>query len=194
MLAPPTVPNNAARALDYWQGRIAADANGWEALPTATRNPASAFAHSADPPWPFVTFSDRAAGTVFDHYGTMSVEEIKALPVGQLAAPDCALLLWATHPNIKAEFDVIEASGFTYKTFGFVWLKTTANAEGIGLDGRGLHWGTGYHTHANTKPCLLATRGSPPRLSDDIVVAPVGEHSAKPEKVARRIERLYGAP
>jgi len=53
---------------------------------------------------------------------------------------------------------------------------------------------------ANTEPCLLATRGSPLRLANDVhqvVVAPrleEAEHSEKPEEVARRIERLYPGP
>jgi N6-adenosine-specific RNA methylase IME4 len=76
-------------------------------------------------------------------------------------------------------------------------VKTTPSAECITLDGDGLHWGTGCHTRANTEPCLLALRGSPLRLAKDVhqvVVAPVGAHSAKPEEVARRIERLYPGP
>jgi hypothetical protein len=53
-------------------------------------------------------------------------------------------------------------------------------------------------TQANAELVLLATRGSPTRLANDVhqvVIAPVGEtHSEKPEEVARRIERLYPGP
>jgi N6-adenosine-specific RNA methylase IME4 len=75
--------------------------------------------------------------------------------------------------------------------------KTKPSAEVITLDGDGLHWGTGYATRANTEVSLLATRGSPRRLSADVhqvVIAPVGEHSAKPDEVYKRIERLYPGP
>jgi N6-adenosine-specific RNA methylase IME4 len=64
-------------------------------------------------------------------------------------------------------------------------------------DGQGLHTGMGYWTRSNSEFCLIATKGSPLRLATDvhqIVMAPVGEHSAKPEEVRRRIERLFPGP
>ena len=73
----------------------------------------------------------------------------------------------------------------------FFWLKTTKGAERIELDGAGLHWGMGYHTRANIEPVLLATRGNPQRMAKDVhqvVVAPVGKHSEKPDEIYRRIE------
>ena len=80
----------------------------------------------------------------------------------------------------------------------FVWVKTTKNAEAIALDGKGLHWGEGLTgTRSNTEVCLLATRGNPLRLAADVhqvVIAPVGEHSEKPDEVYRRICRLYPGP
>ena len=57
--------------------------------------------------------------------------------------------------------------------------------------------GNGYWTLANTEACFIATKGSPLRLATDVhqvVMAPVGEHSAKPEEVRRRIERLFPGP
>jgi N6-adenosine-specific RNA methylase IME4 len=50
-----------------------------------------------------------------------------------------------------------------------------------------------YWTRANAELCLLATRGAPTRMAADIpqvVMAPVGAHSAKPQEVRTRIERL----
>jgi N6-adenosine-specific RNA methylase IME4 len=92
--------------------------------------------------------------------------------------------------ELDGALDVIRAWGFEYQTCGFLWVKLNPNGEG-------LFTGMGYHTRANTEPCLLATRGSPPRLAADVhqvVMTPVGEHSEKPEEVARRIERLYPGP
>ena len=117
--------------------------------------------------------------------------------IAQLAAPDCALLLWAVCPEQPGALEFIKACGFEYKTVGFFWLKTTPNADVITLDGKGLHWGKGYATRANIEPVLLATRGNPLRMAKDVhqvVIAPVGEHSAKPDEVYRRIERLYPGP
>ncbi len=144
-----------------------------------------------DPPWSFAVYSDKGKQRSAErHYDTWSLERIKALPAQELAADDCALLLWAIWPELPAALDVIRAWGFEYQTCGFVWVKHNPNGEG-------LFTGMGYHTRANTEPCLLATRGAPRRLANDVhqvVMTPVGKHSEKPEEVARRIERLYGGP
>jgi len=116
--------------------------------------------------------------------------------IKQLAADDCALFPWAVWPE-PGVLQVIAAGGFDYKTAGFIWVKTTENAERITLNDEGLHWGMGYATRSNTEACLLATRGSPPRLAADVhqvVIAPVAEHSEKPDEVYHRIERLYPGP
>lgn len=73
----------------------------------------------------------------------------------------------------------------------FVWIKENKS------DGRVRTRGQGCWTLANAEVCFLATRGSPLRLATDVhqvVLAPVGAHSAKPEEVRRRIERLFPGP
>jgi N6-adenosine-specific RNA methylase IME4/ParB-like chromosome segregation protein Spo0J len=151
----------------------------------------------ADPPWSFEVYSGKGKQRSAErHYDTSSLEAIKALPVAPLAADDCALFLWGVWPELPGALDVIRAWGFEYKTVAFVWVKMT-NGEGVEPDGKGLHWGMGYWTRANTEFCLLATKGAPLRLAADVhqvVLAPVGEHSAKPEEVRMRIERLLAGP
>jgi N6-adenosine-specific RNA methylase IME4 len=154
-----------------------------------------------DFPWEFEVYSGKGKQRSAERrYDTWPLERIKAFAplIGRLAAPDCALLLWAVWPEHPGAFEVITACGFDYKTVGFVWVKTTKSASAITPDGDGLHTGTGYHTRANTEVALLATRGAPRRLSNDVhqvIIAPVGEqHSAKPDEVYRRIERLYPGP
>jgi N6-adenosine-specific RNA methylase IME4 len=147
-----------------------------------------------DAPWVYENWSPtggvRAAAA--NHYDTKAIDEIMKLPVAALAADDCALLLWCTWPHIAigTHVKVIEAWGFKPSTAAFVWVKTNANGEG-------LHTGNGYYTRSNSEVCFLATKGSPLRLNADVhqvVLAPVGEHSAKPEEVRRRIERLFPGP
>jgi N6-adenosine-specific RNA methylase IME4 len=151
-----------------------------------------------DPPWSFEVYSGKGKQRSAErHYDTWTLERIKALPIAALAAPDSALLMWAVWPNLDAALEVIGAWGFKYQTVGLLWVKTNEGAESVALDGTGLHWGMGYHTRANTEPCLLATRGSPQRLAADVhqvVMAPVGEHSAKPDEAYSRIRRLYPGP
>ena len=129
-----------------------------------------------------------------DQYYRVSdaLDEIMKLPVARLAADDCALLLWCTWPHITIghHVPIMTAWGVKPSTVAFVWVKQNPN-------GNGLHNGQGYWTLANTEVCFIATKGSPLRLVNDVhqvVMAPVGEHSAKPEEVRRRIERLFAGP
>ncbi len=48
----------------------------------------------ADPPWTFATRSPRGitAKGAGGQYQTMTLDAIKALPVGEIAAPDCLLV------------------------------------------------------------------------------------------------------
>ncbi|WP_245273350.1 MT-A70 family methyltransferase [Phyllobacterium sp. UNC302MFCol5.2] len=146
----------------------------------------------ADPPWPFEVYSGKGKQRSADrHYDTQSLASIMALgpTVKNLAANDCALFLWAVSPELRGAHKVIESWGFTYKTVGFVWVKTTQEGEPA--------TGMGYWTRSNVEHCLLATRGSPSRQDKgvaQVLMAPRGEHSAKPEEVASRIERLVNGP
>jgi len=144
----------------------------------------------ADPPWAFSVRSQKGMGRSAErHYQTMPLGAIKALPVADLAAKDCVLLMWVTDPFLRKGFEVIEAWGFKYKTVGFYWTKT--NRDGSPF------MGGGYWTRANPEQCLLATRGNPKRVSKGVqrwIIAPRREHSRKPDEVYRRVERLCDGP
>ena len=157
----------------------------------------------ADPAWEFETWSAKGTGRSAEmHYKTMSDAEIEALGehVDALAADDCALFLWGVMPKLPAALSAIAAWGFAYKTCGFTWIKTGKSApdsQGGGGQGGGWHRGMGKWTQSNAELCLLATRGAPYRLAEDVeqlLVAPVGRHSAKPEEARARLERLVGGP
>lgn len=146
----------------------------------------------ADPPWNFVTRSAKGRGRCPDgqgHYQVMDLDAIKALPVVQLAAPDCVLLLWITDPLLERGLDVIRAWGFVYKTVAFTWVKTTKSG--------GWHISLGYWTRGNPEQCLLFTKGHPKALSHSVrqlVVSPRREHSRKPDECYGHIETLVGGP
>jgi len=142
----------------------------------------------ADPPWSYRDKAHAGERGVEHKYNLMSTEEIAGLDVQGVAADDAILCLWATPPLIDDARRVIDAWGFQYKTFGFVWIKLSGES---GL----LHWGMGNWTRANVEPCLLATRGDPRRFSagvHQVVVHPVDPilHSRKPAEVRRRVEML----
>jgi N6-adenosine-specific RNA methylase IME4 len=156
---------------------------------------------SIDAPWPFETYSGKGKQRSAErHYDTMTLDEIKALPVGQLAADSCALFAWSV--QAKYTMEAIEAWGFDYRKEGFIWVKTKPSIECIPLDDKGqyesLHNSLGYSTRNNAEICYLAIKGEPPlRLNCDVnqvIIAPVGEHSAKPDEACRRMARLYPGP
>jgi hypothetical protein len=81
-------PERAAHAARVAEGCILADLN-------ALADSGMRFGGiMADPGWKFLTQSDRGEGrSAGQHYTTTAFEEIKALPVKRLAAPNCALFL-----------------------------------------------------------------------------------------------------
>ena len=118
----------------------------------------------------------------------MSIEDIKALPVGDLAAKDCALFMWITFPCLQEALEVLTAWGFVYKTVAFVWVKQNPKSDG-------LFWGLGYWTRANAELCILATKGHPKRISHSVhqvIMTHVQEHSRKPDEARLRILQLMG--
>lgn len=152
----------------------------------------------ADPPWNFKNFSDKGTGrNAVAHYACMDFAKLAALEPQRLAAKDCVLFLWATDPLLPKAMELIEAWGFKYKTVGFYWAKTNKRADLTALSPDDFFTGLGYWSRANVEQCLLATRGSPPRMAKDVrrlVVSPRREHSRKPDEVYARIERLARGP
>jgi len=148
----------------------------------------------ADPPWRFDTWASQPSHikgrSVYNHYVTMPLATIKALPVLDFAARDCALFLWTTDTHLDRSLEVITAWGFTFKTVGFYWVKTNAVAGSY-------FTGCGWWTRCNPEMCLLATRGRPKRLDNSVkklIVAPRREHSRKPDEAYDAIKRLVAGP
>lgn len=160
--------------------------------------PGAAGAILADPPWRFTGWGGKLpARSPGSHYPTMALPEICALPVGELAAPDCVLFMWATWPLLSEALQVIDAWGFTYKTCAFDWTKADARQIDLFGDAPRAQLGLGFWTRANTEPCLLATRGKPKRRKADVrqpILEPRRQHSRKPDCQYQRIERLVAGP
>lgn len=151
---------------------------------------------AADPPWRFRTWSEtNQQRSASRYYDLMTLEDIAALPVADIAAPDSVLLLWATNPMLPQAIDVMEGWGFTYKTIAFCWAKTTTRTDASWAPK--YHLGLGYWSRANVELCLLGVRGKPKRIRRDVrqlIVAPRREHSRKPEEFYESAERLVGGP
>lgn len=140
----------------------------------------------ADPPW---SYQDQGCqGTMANHYKGMRLEDIKALPVKDITSEDAVLFLWTTYPMLKEALEVISAWGFKYKTIAFQWVKLNKK------NGK-YFFGLGRWTRGNTEPCLLATKGSPKRISSSvfqIITSPLRKHSQKPDETRQRIVSLLG--
>lgn len=152
----------------------------------------------ADPPWRFKNWSMKELANRGEKwarrngrspYDVMDTEGIAALPVQNITAKNAILMMWATYPKLVDAIEVVKAWGFEYKTVAFTWVK-------LNKGGSGFKFGLGYHSRGNSEICLLATKGKGLRRVDNAVpnllIAPVRDHSQKPEEARDRIERLYG--
>ena len=144
----------------------------------------------ADPPWYFRNYSAKGEGrNPVAHYPCMTLEAIQALPVAHLAAPDCALVMWATAPMLPQALETMAAWGFTFKSAG-AWAKQSST-------GAAWAFGTGYCYRSAAEFWLLGTMGRPSvqaRNIRNLIVAPVREHSRKPDQMAHDIEKLFRGP
>jgi N6-adenosine-specific RNA methylase IME4 len=161
-----------------------------------------------DPPWHFRARTALQVGNwtsrrdAEKHYDVMGIEDIMALPVKQLAASDAHLFLWTTGPCLRMAFDVIEAWGFRYSSVAFTWVKLKRSHDRLQLRflptaESDLHVGLGLTTRKNAEFCLLGRRGNAHRNAKDvreIIMAPVREHSRKPDEAAARVERYCDGP
>lgn len=156
----------------------------------------------ADPPWHFQTWAGaRKSGAGIacraskPAYATMVDSDIAALPVADLAAPNCVLFLWTCWPVLERTFPILEAWGFDYKTCAFCWTK--GDVLPLFKDDFRDTMGLGYWTRANSEPCLLAVRGKPKRQAADVrqvIQERKREHSRKPDGIHERVERLVSGP
>lgn len=148
----------------------------------------------ADPPWKFKCWSEKGTGrSAENHYQTMTMKQIRELPVSDIAEQDAILLLWTTMPMIPEALRVIKAWGFEYKTVAFTWIKQNPNSPRLFTDADDLFMGMGYWTRSNAELCILATRGKPRRAHAGVksaILSLVRQHSRKPSEVYDRIERL----
>ena len=144
----------------------------------------------ADPPWSYKAWAGKGEEkkTAENHYQCMKKEDIQNLPVQNIAADDCVLMLWVTFPCLEEGLELIKKWGFTYKTCGFTWVKRNRKSDGY-------FWGLGHWTRANAEICLLATKGKPKRVSKSVhsvCDARIREHSRKPDEIRTRIVQLCG--
>jgi N6-adenosine-specific RNA methylase IME4 len=132
----------------------------------------------ADPPWQYDKRDNDPSHRGALPYPSMSIEEIAALPVAEMAADDCVLWLWTTNAHLPDAVGLLHQWGFTHKTV-LVWAKD--------------RMGLGDWLRGQTELCLMAVRGKPVvTLTNQttLLTAPTREHSRKPEEFYEMVEAL----
>lgn len=133
----------------------------------------------ADCPWKYGD-AGYGHGPAEFHYPTMSIDELCALPVADIALKNSVLFFWVTSPLLEDAFPVINAWGFKYRA-SFIWDKVKHNV--------------GHYNSVRHEFLLICTRGSctpdDSRLIDSVQEIERGKHSEKPEKFRKIINQMY---
>lgn len=157
----------------------------------------------ADPPWAYRGYVSEGVPqtTSTQHYDTVPVEDLARMPVQQLAAPSCALFMWAISSHTPQAFWLAEQWGFRFASKAFTWAKLNTlsiSKERKVDDPAAWFIGMGHGTRRQTEDCWLFTRGDPPKRVGkgvrELIVSPIREHSRKPTETYDRIEALFDGP
>jgi N6-adenosine-specific RNA methylase IME4 len=148
----------------------------------------------ADPPWQFVNRTGKIAPEHrrLSRYGTMTLDEIKGLPVSDVTRPTAHLYLWVPNALLPDGLAVMKAWGFTYKS-NLVWHKVRKDG---GSDGRGV----GFYFRNVTELILFGVRGkrartlAPGRSQVNLLATRKREHSRKPDEQYEIIEACSLGP
>lgn len=155
---------------------------------------------AADPPWQFKSNSAAKPGrNAMRHYDCMSLADINALPVAEIAAPDAILFLWITGPfmAIGAHLALMKAWGFKPSGMGFVWIKLNPKAASLFILQSDLAMGGGFTTRKNAEFCLIGKRGRSVRQSasvHEVIIDARRQHSRKPDEFYKRAQDYSQGP
>jgi len=115
-------------------------------------------------------------------YPTMTLDQMKRLPVKEITRQNSLMFMWVVSPMLKEGIELGESLGFEYRTIVFVWEKVRVNA--------------GFYTLSSTEICLLFKRGNIPhprgsRKERQFIQEIRSDHSKKPEEARLRIDRMF---
>ena len=142
----------------------------------------------ADPPWDYQGQLQHSGpggkdtGGATRHYPTVRTRDMAQWPVAKISAENALLFLWATSPHLDQAIDLGKSWGFKWATVAFVWDKARVNP--------------GFYTMSQCELCLVFRRGKIPaprgaRNIRQLIWAPRGRHSEKPDEVRDRIAAMF---
>ena len=148
----------------------------------------------ADPPWQFQNRTGKVAPEHrrLNRYGTCTLDDIRAMPVAEVAADPSHLYLWVPNALLPDGLSVLEAWGFRYVS-NIVWHKVRKDG---GSDGRGV----GFYFRNVTELLLFGVRGknartlAPGRSQVNMLQTRKREHSRKPDEQYGLIESCSWGP
>lgn len=148
----------------------------------------------ADPPWQFQNRTGKVAPEHkrLSRYSTMTLEEIKALPVSEVADDKSHLYLWIPNALLPVGLEVMKSWGFEYKT-NLIWEKVRKDGQ---PDGRGV----GFYFRNVTEILLFGIKGDknrtlqPGRSQVNLLRTMKREHSRKPDEFVDLIEACSSGP
>ena len=141
----------------------------------------------ADPPWQYRSKECLAKKSILNgelntHYPTMSLEELKTIPIDRFSEKDSLLFMWTTGPQLANSIELGESWGFEYKTVAFVWDKQITNP--------------GSYTMSQCEICLVGKKGKIPsprgaRNIRQFLSERRSKHSKKPDEIRDRITAMF---
>lgn len=148
----------------------------------------------ADPPWQFENRTGKMAPEHkrLSRYSTLTLQQIKDIPVQSAAKDTAHLYLWVPNALLAEGLEVMEAWGFKYKS-NLIWYKVRKDG---GPDRRGV----GFYFRNVTEVILFGTRGKnartlqPGRSQENIITSRKREHSRKPDEQYKIIEECSWGP
>jgi site-specific DNA-methyltransferase (adenine-specific) len=143
----------------------------------------------ADPPWQYEQRSSKMFNQCDAHYPTMSLTELKEIPISSIADNHCALYLWTSNPMLPKAIALIEHWGFEYKTVFKVWRKVNNDGTNVMVPG--------WWSRSSTELLLVATKGTPLKhfkIANHTEIQEFtsirGIHSEKPDEIRECIENF----
>lgn len=148
----------------------------------------------ADPPWSFNSKAYQDSGRDMlsldeTQYKTMTIDDIKDLPIKNIINDNAACFLWCVDSHLKEGIEILENWGFKYKTIAFNWIKYHKSGE---VCVNFAPW-----TLKSWEICLLGIKGKMGKLKTTnnirgLINATRTKHSAKPDEVRMNIVKLFG--
>lgn len=141
-----------------------------------------------DPPWDYASTSTSTKLSGYstgNEYASLTMEDLKSLPVNDIADEDAVLLLWTTWPFFPTALEVCKSWGFEYVT-GLPWVKIQKRHPDAPT------YGVGYWFRGCTEPLLVAKKGKAVRTNWVGLLGTPLKHSQKPTNIYHLAERLPG--